>query len=238
MKLLVFDIDGTLTKTNEIDAICFSKAIEKVLGFSNIDTNWETYSYITASGIADEISKRYRARPIVEWELMRIETEFVAFIRKHAATSKNHFIAVKGAQKAIDRFRNEQGFAVALTTGGWNSSARLQLRYAGIDVEGVPLASSSDSFRREKIMEIAQKRAEELHERRLGEVVYFGDEVWDYEATRNLGWRMIGIGEEILRLEELGVPDIFADFTEMDRILEALDAQPGAPAEALKTEHR
>ncbi len=87
-------------------------------------------------------------------------------------------------------------------------------------------------------MEIAQQRAEELHERRLGEVVYLGDEVWDYEASRNLGWRMIGIGEEILRLEELGVPDIFADFTEMDRILEALDAQPGVPAEALKTEHR
>lgn len=29
MKLAVFDIDGTLTRTNQIDALCFARAFEE-----------------------------------------------------------------------------------------------------------------------------------------------------------------------------------------------------------------
>jgi len=39
-QLIIFDIDGTLTNTNHIDALCFEKAIIEVLSLPSINTNF------------------------------------------------------------------------------------------------------------------------------------------------------------------------------------------------------
>lgn len=46
-KLIIFDIDGTLTNTNESDALCFEMAIKDRLNLAFIDTNWHNYKYST-----------------------------------------------------------------------------------------------------------------------------------------------------------------------------------------------
>ena len=52
MKLVVFDIDGTLTQTNEVDSRCFEEALRIVLGIEEFDTCWENYQFVTDSGVA------------------------------------------------------------------------------------------------------------------------------------------------------------------------------------------
>ena len=44
-KLIVFDIDGTLTNTNHVDSVFFEKAILDILPISSIDTEWHNYKY-------------------------------------------------------------------------------------------------------------------------------------------------------------------------------------------------
>ena len=75
MRLVVFDIDGTLTDTMGVDATCFVRALSEVCGFSDIDADWSRYKHATDAGIfneifqprvgrlptADEIWLRYRA---------------------------------------------------------------------------------------------------------------------------------------------------------------------------------
>jgi beta-phosphoglucomutase-like phosphatase (HAD superfamily) len=42
MNLLVFDIDGTLTATNEVDTRCFARAFHEAFGIA-LDTSWHIY---------------------------------------------------------------------------------------------------------------------------------------------------------------------------------------------------
>ncbi|MBI3191378.1 MAG: hypothetical protein HYZ36_01850 [Pedosphaera parvula] len=50
MHLVIFDIDGTLTETNAVDADCYVRALAEVFGFADVDTDWSTYPHVTDSG--------------------------------------------------------------------------------------------------------------------------------------------------------------------------------------------
>ena len=50
MKLVIFDIDGTLTQTNEVDSRCFIEALQHVLGVEEFDTCWENYNSSPIAG--------------------------------------------------------------------------------------------------------------------------------------------------------------------------------------------
>lgn len=54
MRLLVFDFDGTLAATDEVDTKCFIEAFADA-GFDEIDADWGNYEHTTDAGIAAEI---------------------------------------------------------------------------------------------------------------------------------------------------------------------------------------
>jgi hypothetical protein len=70
-------------------------------------------------------------------------------------------------------------------------------RQQGFEIADIPLASSSDAVVREHIMLQALDRAARFHQVSFSEVTYFGNAPWDIEASRNLGWKLIGIGPRI-----------------------------------------
>jgi len=226
MKLLIFDIDGTLTETSKIDTVCYVEAIKKVLNLDEIDTRWETYTYVTDSGIAEEISQRRRGIPASEDELKEIEKEMVSLFEVRSKKLVNLFAPISGAKEAIDFFKKSEFLGISIATGGWEKSSRLKLNVSGIDVSGIPIATSSDSFERENIMKISLERAKDYYgETTFNEIIYFGDALWDYKASLNLGWRRIGIGKDIKKLMRLGVKSAFKDFHDLGGIQDAIAAQ-------------
>jgi len=52
MNLVLFDVDGTLTLTNEVDNRCYLCALGEALGGAGFDTDWTKYPHVTDSGIA------------------------------------------------------------------------------------------------------------------------------------------------------------------------------------------
>ena len=194
MKLVVFDIDGTLTQTNEVDGRCFEEALRTVLGVEEFDTCWQNYQFVTDSGVAQEISQRYRDRPISGAEMTALHEKIVELLQKNPASS---FAEVPGAVDFFQSLVDSDDYAVALATGANELSARYKLETAGIQFEGIPHATSSDAVVREHIMLHALDRASQKHERAFTEIAYFGDAVWDENATANLGWQFIGIGEKV-----------------------------------------
>ena len=211
MKLVVFDIDGTLTQTNEVDSRCFEEALRIVLGVEEFDTCWENYQFVTDSGVAQEISQRYRDRPINGAEMMALHEKIVELLKKNPMSA---FAEIPGAVDFFQSLVDSEEFAVALATGANKLSARYKLETAGINFEGIPLATSSDAVVREHIMLHAMDRASQKHERVFSEIVYFGDAVWDVKATENLGWQFIGIGGK--------VADGFIDYRNPEEILKRL----------------
>ncbi len=54
-KLAIFDVDGTLVQSYELDSECFVAAFNDALGIADVDTDWARYDHVTDPGIAAQI---------------------------------------------------------------------------------------------------------------------------------------------------------------------------------------
>ena len=103
---------------------------------------------------------------------------------------------MKGASALLWELR-DKGIPVAIATGDWRETITFKLGAAGIPLDGIPMATSSDFYTRAEIIAGAVVKAgRELHE-----AIYVGDGLWDLRACRMLGIPFMGVGArtELLR---------------------------------------
>jgi phosphoglycolate phosphatase-like HAD superfamily hydrolase len=225
MKLVLFDIDGTLTLTNEVDNRCYVCALGEALGTAEIDTDWTKYRDVTDSGIASALlAARYGAPPSSE-QLNAVRQRFVALLEQAFAHDRGACRAVPGAAGILAALAERAGFAVGLATGGWLESAQLKLRRAGLGEREYPMASASDACAREAIMALAAARvAARWGVPNFRSIAYVGDAVWDVHAARRLGWHFVGIGsgERAERLRREGARCVIADYCDQGMFFDAI----------------
>jgi beta-phosphoglucomutase-like phosphatase (HAD superfamily) len=77
MRLVIFDIDGTLTETVKVDEECFVRSFTDVFGFDNIDTDWSHYPHTTDSGIFHDIFASRIGRPPIAHDISRFRKHFI-----------------------------------------------------------------------------------------------------------------------------------------------------------------
>ncbi len=236
MKLVMFDIDGTLTLTNEVDNRCYLCALGEALGSTDIDTDWAKYRDVTDSGIASALLQARHGTPPSSEQLNTVRARFVALLEQAFAREPAACRAVPGAAAILAELAERAGFAVGLATGGWLESARLKLHRAGLGEREFPLASASDARSREAIMALAAKRvAARWGVPGFQSIVYVGDAVWDVKAARRLGWHFVGIGsgERAERLRSEGAQCVIADYCDQSLFFDAIAqhhwAEPDAP---------
>jgi phosphoglycolate phosphatase-like HAD superfamily hydrolase len=240
MHLILFDIDGTLTRTEEVDNRCYVGALSEVLGSTDVDTDWTKYRDVTDSGIASALWEACHGAPPSRQQLDDVCERFVALLEEELARDPAVCRAVPGAAAILVELAHRTGFAVGLATGGWRESARLKLRHAGLGDGRFPLASASDACSREVIMALA---AERVAARRgisgFTSITYIGDGEWDVRAAKRLGWHFVGIGEgeraECLRGE--GARWVIADYRNHGVFFEAIVKHGQAIPEAASSCH-
>jgi phosphoglycolate phosphatase-like HAD superfamily hydrolase len=218
MRLVVFDIDGTLTQTMKADEECFVRSLVEVCGFSDVDTDWLRYKHATDSGIFREIHEiRIGWLPSPD-ETSRFRQHFVALLAQ--LSSEAAFAAVTGAPLLLSRLTQSEEYRVALATGAWCDSARLKMAGAGLCYDDHPAASSDDAFDKESIIRLSMQRAAERYGR-PGGAVYVGDGVWDARACRGVGIPFIGIGtgSHAARLSAEGAVCVLPDFSDTELFL-------------------
>lgn len=220
----MFDIDGTLTATSEIDAMCFAKAFSNCLGIS-ITTDWATYRNVTHSSIALELYERHRGRPPAEDELHELQQNFLGLLAEALLNNPDASREIPGAKKLLSTLRRHPSVTVALATGGWGNAARLKLRYAGLPYERYAFASADNAIRREDIFLIAHKLAKQRSNvTQFKRVKYVGDGVWDFAAARAVGFDFVGLatGNRRQQLIAAGATTVFADYLGLTGVLSAL----------------
>src|SRR5947209_11570685 len=218
MRLVIFDIDGTLTPTMNADEGCLVRSCKDVFGFVDIDTDWSHYPHTTDSGIFDDVFTSRIGRPPTEQEILQFRQHFVGLLAR--VSSEAAFGAVAGAPLLLSRLADSAEHRVALATGAWRDSARLKMASAGLCSDDYPAASSDDAFDRESIVRMSMQRAAERYGS-LGSTVYVGDGVWDARACRSVSIPFIGIGtgSRATRLSAEGAVCIFPDFSDTDLFL-------------------
>ncbi|KTD62162.1 HAD family hydrolase [Legionella spiritensis] len=195
MKLIIFDIDGTLTYTNEVDSVCFAQAISEHLGINNLNTNWHEYKYSTDSGILSEIYQKHINDAPSQSDITIIQNRFIYLLNNEF--KKNHPCSpIKGAKELIDIIRTEKSYALAIATGGWSVSAQLKLDSAKINHSNIPKSYSDKHFERTDIILHAIEQSKSKHQENFSSITYVGDRQWDYIAAQQLGLNFIGVGKE------------------------------------------
>lgn len=225
MKLVMFDMDGTLTDAFALDENCYVLAIEQALGLPGVKTEWDTYTHTTASHCLEEIVRRHRGHAPTAAESHAVQARMVALMTDITRRTGRRTREVPGAAAGI-RELQRRGYAVAIASGDWESTARHKFASAGIPFEDLPAAFCDVANPRTDIMRTALARAARHHGReRFDRVTYVADAAWDVRACRELGWPLVGVtaGEFPSRLPALGVTHVVPHYLDFDTFLAAVE---------------
>ena len=220
MDLVIFDLDGTLTDTTQVDEHAIVGALQDVLGVTGLSTDWSTYVHSTDAGIVHEVISANRGG-VSDEDLDAVQTRFFEIMENFYTSSPGLFRAVPGAQDVLERLK-ANGVATAIATGSWRESALFKLRVGGIRHAGVPLASSNDDHARSAIIKTAILRAQQQQSVELFDrITYVGDGMWDARASRNLGIRFVGVARNghADTMRKAGVEEVVADLTRIEDVI-------------------
>ena len=205
MKLVLFDIDGTILLTDGAGKRAIHRALIDVFG----GTGPEDHRF---DGKTD---------PQIVRELMRIEghgdehidahmspllDRYVAYLDEELRVGSSGVRVMPGVCELLDVLDARDDVVMGLLTGNLEAGARAKLSSAGIDHTRFRVgAYGSDHETRAELPAVAQRRArEELGlDVRGSDVIVIGDTPADIQCGRGIGARAIGVATGHYSMEEL-----------------------------------
>jgi phosphoglycolate phosphatase-like HAD superfamily hydrolase len=226
VKLVIFDLDGTLTRTNQVDDLCFPRAFAESLGVSGLNTDWSAYPHATDTVIFEaSFAQRFRRLPDSD-ESRSFRRHFVALLSELHASQPALFAEISGASIFLDRLQRDPRWSIAIATGCWKQSAEFKMEAAGLPTAGLPMAFVEDGISREEIVQAAMDRAASHYKRQFFErVVSVGDGLWDVKTAQKLGLPFVGVaeGERAELLRQAGATHVLENFLDWTRCLTYFD---------------
>ena len=191
MNAVLFDIDGTLIQSADVDDQLYRRSVTAVLGPVRFRDNLADYDLVTDSGILAQVLEDNALSELPD-PTTSIQSHFVNLLERHIARH-GPFAEVPGARDIVAALHASADHHVAFATGGWRCSALLKLKTAGFETSGIPIATSDDDRDRSRIMlhALAQLGTD------FESITYYGDGTWDRDACDALGWRFIAVGSAL-----------------------------------------
>jgi phosphoglycolate phosphatase-like HAD superfamily hydrolase len=228
MKLVLLDIDGTLTQSYEYDREIFGIAIGEVLGVPQVDADLNGYIDKTSLGVTQEAIYRLTGKNPGVIEIDLVKRNVLQRLEEMYQKTPQVFSEVPGALRFLGRLRKLNGQRIAIATGCWRSEALFKLQASGLNVDGIPMATSDDDRNRQRIMEIAVRQAGEFYGcSKFDRIVYLGDGPWDLQTSRSLGYKFIGIGPRVQGLKDLESFQWHQDFLDIEAVLASVSTALG-----------
>ncbi|MDZ8078027.1 MAG: HAD hydrolase-like protein [Nostoc sp. DcaGUA01] len=228
MKLVMFDIDGTLTESNNLDNESYLQALYEVFGFSEVSSNWTSYTHVTDACILKDICQSKLGRIPSSREIEAFQQRFLELL-VDGAKAHGGVKAIPGSSNILKKLLASGDYQVAYAGGGWAASAIFKLKSAHLPIDNIPCAFSDDDESREGIMAIAHSRAETYYNQLFSEVIYIGDGVWDIRSAQKSGYSFIGIASDnqAKALFNEGATDVFPNYDDCESFLLALKKATG-----------
>jgi phosphoglycolate phosphatase-like HAD superfamily hydrolase len=226
VKLVLWDIDGTLVASGGVGLEAFEVAFERLTGrpllhhvpFAGRTDLEIALDLLDAHGLdgGEELAHRF------EDELVEA---FSA--RRDRLLEKGH--ALPGAAAAIERLSHEQGVLQSLLTGNVAANAFHKLEPFGLHhhLDFEIGAYGSDHRMRPELVAIARRKAAGKHgvEVAFEDIVLVGDTPLDVAAARHAGARAVGVATgpyDEAELREAGADVVFADLSDTDAVVAAV----------------
>jgi phosphoglycolate phosphatase-like HAD superfamily hydrolase len=221
MRFVVFDLDQTLIRGEDVDWRLWLASCEEMLGVEiPMDQDWTRHPIHTDHGLLESLSRQARGCGVTPAE--RIVYERILYARLEAALQERPdlFVPVAGAAQMLAVLAEPAGIA----TGNLHRATLLKLASSGLDRFGLPCVCSDDGPDRPALV---RGCLEQLGWRPGERAISVGDGVWDIAAARALGIAFVGIAQSDAHEERLrarGAGTVLRDFSDISAFRDALDA--------------
>lgn len=230
MRVVLFDIDGTLLRSGGVGRIAMEKALHKVFG----SPGSHEYHY---DGKTDRQIVRDLMRldgltdDQIDERMDELIEAYLTGLRDELASGKREVHVFEGVRELLDALDKREDVTLGLLTGNVEPGARAKLGAAGIDIARFRVnAFGSDHELRPELPGVAQLRAKELLGKEIAgnRVIVIGDTPADIRCGEAIGARAIGVATGRYSTEDLASHGAYAVFetladtaTVMERILSA-----------------
>jgi len=198
---IIFDLDGTLIDSYELDERLYRKAVSLEVPGVKFRKSWHDYDYSTDSGILTEILEEFDLP--VDRYYDSVRQRFGKLLKEYLQSS-NNCKPIPGAPALLHKLRETPHIEIGIATGGWGHTAKMKLEAAGLSHLKVPMSSGDDAHSRAEIMRICANKMGFS----ISDFIYVGDGEWDLKAAEKLGWEFIGVGKRLMGKCDTWVPDL------------------------------
>jgi phosphoglycolate phosphatase len=216
LKLILFDIDGTLLDTGGAGARSWTWAFEHAFDRSGVDIGKYSSAGMTDPVVARKTFTEAIGREPSGEELARLMAAYLSVLPDYITSSEGYRV-LPGVEELLPRL-HEAGVLLGVTTGALEAGAHAKLGRARLNHFFLVGGYGSDSADRVELTATAIKRGERLLGRSLDprEVAVVGDTPLDISAAQGVGVVSIGVATGKYDLDELRAanPDYALDSLE------------------------
>jgi phosphoglycolate phosphatase-like HAD superfamily hydrolase len=230
MRLILWDVDGTLVQAGEVGRDIFTEAFEAVLG--RAPDQVAARMLVMAGRTDPEIALEFlAAHEVAEGErhLPAFNQALVTALAAKAAMIRERGRALPGAREALAALGRADGVVQSLLTGNVQPNALLKLAsfeldgYLDFDVGGF----GSDHHHRPSLVEVARAKARRKYGTGFdgAATVLVGDTPLDVAAGRAGGTRVVAVATGPFGTDELaaaGADAVLPDLTDTRAALAAI----------------
>lgn len=226
MKFIIFDIDGTLSNTTQVDDDCYLAAYQETFQADTRDHYCGDFKHVTDWGITEELTQRKLNRLPTDAEYEQMISNFEQQLAQSKTAHPERFNEIPGAKAFFEFMLTQPQYGIGLATGCWETSALFKLNAVGIELPpGIAFGHSNHDKSREGITRHAIQQLKAQYPEEPESIIYFGDGLWDFHTCNNLGLPLIGIDVSGNgKLKELGVQTVFRDYGDQGAVLAAIEA--------------
>lgn len=227
MRLILFDIDGTLARTQN-GYLPFNQAILETFGVGG-DIRTVLPDGNTDPKIVEEIFAKQNIQVVfTEGHWRRFSVHLSEAYANALAAGTTRVRALPGVEPLLDALCRAGTFGQGIVTGNLKTGAAIKLRAAGLDCFFSFGAYASDSAHRPDLPMIAQRRWQAFTGRAIeaGNCIIVGDTPKDLAAARHNRMKCLLVGTGRYPVEELqyAEPDAcLADLTDTEQVMDILN---------------
>jgi phosphoglycolate phosphatase len=226
MRLVLFDIDGTLLTSEGIGRTAMRRALGSIFG----SPGNPAYRYDGKTDrqiVRDVMRLEGHSDEYIDSQMEKVMEVYLEGLRENAKSGKFNVKPLDGVVELLDALEPRGDVVLGLLTGNVEPGARTKLTAAGIDPDRFRVnAFGSDHEDRPELPAIAQRRASEKLGLDIegGRMVVIGDTPADIACGRSLGAKAIGVASGHYTVEQLQEHDPYAVFPSLANTQQLLES--------------
>ena len=215
LKLLLFDIDGTLIRTGGAGRLSMSRAFAQLYGIPDGFDTIQMMGRTDPSILHEAVSGH--GLPWNENTVAEFKALYTGILADEIKVKRDNRFVCPGITELLTLIAAEKHPVLGILTGNWKSTAMIKLDYFRLSPFFKIGVFADDAYYREDMVPVAVKRWQETIHAPVhpSEIAVIGDTPLDIECARPHGVRTVGVatGFHTPDLLSASKPDlVFTDF--------------------------